>query len=171
MQHADMTLEDVEDVLYRQSGVFGLSGGHIDRRDIIEAAANGDERANLALDVECYRLRKYIGAYAAALGGVDAIIFTAGVGENSPLHRERACQGLEFLGLQLDQEANQSAIGRKAEVDISTPASKIKIFVIPTDEELVMVEDAIGIIEDRYDPDTFEYSFENPDYVPSYERF
>ncbi len=82
MKHADMTLEEVEDILYRQSGVFGLSGGKIDRRDIIEAASNGDERAQLALDVECYRLRKYIGAYAAALGGVDAVVFTAGVGEN-----------------------------------------------------------------------------------------
>ena len=171
MQHADMTLEEVEDILYRQSGVFGLSGGKIDRRDIIEAASNGDERAQLALDVECYRLRKYIGAYAAALGGVDAIVFTAGVGENSPLHRERACQGLDFLGIQLDFEANQSAVGRKGEVDISTPESKIRVFVIPTDEELVMVEDAVGIIEDRYDPGTFAYSFEQPGYVPSYLRF
>ena len=171
MQHADMSIEEVEDVLYRQSGVFGLSGGYIDRRDIIKAASSGDERANLALDVECYRLRKYIGGYAAALGGMDAIIFTAGVGENSPLHRERACQGLEFLGIQLDQEANQSAVGRRGEVDISTSDSKVRVFVIPTDEELVMVEDATGIIEGRYDPDTFEYSFEQPGYIPSYLRF
>ena len=171
MKHADMTLEEVEDILYRQSGVYGLSGGKIDRRDIIEAASNGDERAQLALDVECYRLRKYIGAYAAALGGVDAVVFTAGVGENSPLHRERACQGLEFLGIQLDHEANLSAVGRKGEVDISTPESKIRVFVIPTDEELVMIEDAAAILENRFEPHSFEYSFEQPGYVPSYLRF
>jgi acetate kinase len=171
MQHADMSLQDVEEVLYRRSGVFGLSGGLVDRRDIIDAASKGDKQAGLALDVECYRLRKYIGAYAAALGGVDAVIFTAGVGENSALHRERACQGLEFLGIQLDNEANQSAFGRKGEVDISTPDSKVRVFVIPTDEELIMVEDAVGIIEDRFEPDSFEYSFEQPGYVPSYLRF
>ncbi len=171
MQHADMTIEEVEEVLYHQSGVLGLSGGHIDRRDIIEAASSGDVRANLALDVECYRLRKYIGAYAAALGGVDAVIFTAGVGENSPLHRERACQGLEFMGIQLDLEANLSAVGRGGEEEISSVDSRVKVFVIPTDEELVMVEDATGIIENQFDPDTFEYSFEKPGYIPSYLRF
>ena len=93
------------------------------------------------------------------------------MGENSPLHRERACQGLKFLGIQLDHEANQSAVGRKGEVDISMPDSKVRVFVIPTDEELVMVEDAVGIIEGRYDRDTFEYSFEKPGYIPSYLRF
>lgn len=171
MQHAGMARQEVEDVLYRKSGVYGLSGGHIDRRDIIEAASNGDERANLALDVECYRLRKYIGAYAAALGGVDAVVFTAGVGENSPLHRERACQGLEFLGIQLDRRANHSAVGRAGEADISTPDSNVRVFVIPTDEELVMVEDAAAILDNRYEPHTFQYSFQQPGYIPSYLRF
>ena len=171
MQHANMTRDEVEEVLYRQSGVFGLSGGHIDRRDIIEAASNGDDRANLALEVEGYRMRKYIGAYAAALGGVDAIIFTAGVGENSPLHREKACQGLEFLGIKIDLEKNWSAVGRQSETVISTADSRVKVFVIPTDEELVMVEDALGIIENRCDPDNLVYSFEQPGYVPSYLRF
>jgi acetate kinase len=171
MQHAGMSRQEVEELLYQRSGVYGLSGGHIDRRDIIAAATDGNERANLALDVECYRLRKYIGAYAAALDGADGIIFTAGVGENSPLHRERACQGLEFLGIHLDKEANWSAVGRGGEVEISTPDSPVRVFVIPTDEELVMVEDAAGIISNTYDPDTFEYSFEQPGYIPSYLRF
>jgi acetate kinase len=171
MQHQNMTHAEVEDILYRRSGVFGLSGGYTDRRDIIEAAKNGDERASLALEVECYRLKKYIGAYAAALGGVDAIIFTAGVGENSPLHREKACTGLEFLGLELDQVKNASTVGRRSETTISTAESKVKVFVIPTDEELVMVEDAVGIIEKRFHPENFIYSFEKPDYVPSYLRF
>jgi acetate kinase len=171
MQHANLTIHEVEDILYRQSGVFGLSGGHIDRRDIISAASKGDESAQLALDVECYRIRKYIGAYAAALGGIDAVVFTAGVGENSSLHRELACQDLDFLGIKLDQSANRMAIGRQYEVDISTVDSKVKVFVIPTDEELVMVEDAAAIIEDRFDPDNYTYSFEQPGYVPSYLRF
>jgi acetate kinase len=171
IQHANMTHQEVEDVLYRQSGVFGLSGGYIDRRDIISAASDGDTRAQLTLDVECYRLRKYIGAYAAALGGIDAVVFTAGVGENSPLHRQLACQDLDFLGIQLDRKVNNSAVGRQSEVDISTVDSKVKVFVIPTDEELVMVEDAAAIIEDRFDPDNFTYSFEQPGYVPSYLRF
>lgn len=171
MQHANMTRQEVEEVLYRQSGVLGLSGGHIDRRDIISAASKGDERAQLALDVECYRLRKYIGAYAAALGGIDAVVFTAGVGENSPLHREAACQDMDFLGINLDLEANKLAVGRNSESDISTADSKVKVFVIPTDEELVMVEDAAAIIENRFDPDNFTYSFEQPGYVPSYLRF
>lgn len=171
MQHAGMSVNDVEDMLYRRSGVFGLSGGHIDRRDIISAAGKGDERARLALEVECYRLRKYIGAYAAALGGVDGIIFTAGVGENSPLHRGRACRGLQFLGIQVDEERNQSAVRRSGEVDISTAGSPVRVYVIPTDEELVMVEDAAAIIKQRFDPINFEYSFEKPGYVPSYLRF
>lgn len=171
MQHANLSLEDVENMLYRKSGVLGLSGKHIDRRDIIEAAEAGDERSLLALEVECYRLRKYIGAYAAAVGGIDAVVFTAGVGENSPLHREKACEGLEYMGIKLDKERNWDAIGRRGETEISTQGSSIKVFVIPTDEELVMVEDAVGIIEVRFDPETFQYSFEQPDYVPSYLRF
>jgi acetate kinase len=171
MQHANMSLKEVENMLYRKSGVLGLSGQYTDRRDIIEAAKDGDGRSALALEVECYRMRKYIGAYAAAVGGIDAVVFTAGVGENSPLHREKACDGLEFMGIQIDKEKNWNAVGRQGETNISTADSKVKVFVIPTDEELVMVEDAVGIQEGNFDPDTFEYSFEQGDYVPSYLRF
>jgi acetate kinase len=171
MQHANMTAAEVETMMYKQSGVLGLSGKYVDRRDIIKAAADGDERCQLALDVECTRLKKYIGGYAAILEGVDAVVFTAGVGESSPLHRERACEGLEYMGIVLDKEKNKSAVGRVGETEISAPDSRVKVFVIPTDEELVMVEDAIGILEDRFDPYDFAYSFEAPDYVPSYLRF
>jgi acetate kinase len=171
MRHAGMSLDQVEDMLYRRSGVFGLSG-HVDRRDLIRAAENGDPRAQLALDVECYRLRKYIGAYTAALGGIDAVVFTAGVGENSPLHRQKACEGLESLGIDLDIDRNGAAVGRTGEAEISSPGSRVKVFVIPTDEELVMVEDAHAIHEGTFAGlERFEYSFERPDFVPSYLRF
>ena len=109
MKQTGMTADEVEEILYRKSGVLGLSGKYIDRRDIIEAAANGDERSSLALEVECYRLRKYIGSYAAAVGGVDAVVFTAGVGENSAVHREKACENLDYMGIRLDKEKNRSA--------------------------------------------------------------
>ncbi len=171
MRQTGMTIDEVEEMLYRKSGVLGLSGKYIDRRDIIEAAANGDERASIALEVECYRLRKYIGSYAAAVGGVDAVVFTAGVGENSAVHREKACENLDYMGIRLDQEKNFNTYGRKGETEISAPDTPVKVFVIPTDEELVMVEDAMGILEERFDPHNFQYSFEEPDYIPSYLRF
>lgn len=171
MRRENLTIPQVENMLYRRSGVLALSGKYIDRRDIIEAASQGDTRSRLALQVECYRMQKYIGAYAAIMGGVDAIVFTAGVGENSPLHREKTCKDLEFLGIEIDAEKNKIAVGRRAETDISTPDSRVKVFVIPTDEELVMAEDTQAILEGRYDVHTnFEYSFEKPGFVPSYLR-
>jgi acetate kinase len=106
------------------------------------------------------------------VGGVDAVVFTAGVGENSPIHRSKACEGLGFMGIHLDEERNASAVGRVGETKISRPGSAVKVFVIPTDEELVMVEDALAILEGRFAVHTeFEYSFEAPDFVPSYLRF
>jgi len=171
IRHAGMTLEQVEDMIYRKSGVLGISGKYIDRRDVIQAASNGDERARLALEIECYRLRKYIGGYAAELGGIDALVFTAGVGESSPLHRQKACENLEYMGIHLDRQRNATAVGRIGETEISADGSPVKVFVIPTDEELVMVEDAMAILEGRFDPRSFKYSFEQPGYVPSYMRF
>jgi len=171
MQQQGLTIEEMEEVLYRKSGMLGLTGKYMDRRDAIEAAQKGDQRAQLALDVECYRLKKYIGAYAAVLGGLDAVIFTAGVGESSPLHRERACEGLEFIGVRIDSEKNRQAIGRKGEYDISADDSSVRVFVIPTDEELVMAEDAQAILDGRgmaHPP--FRYSFEEPGFQPTYCR-
>lgn len=171
MKHADLSADEVEDVLYRKSGVLGLSGRFVDRRDIIEGAGNGDERCRLALEVECYRIRKYIGSYAAAMGGLDAIVFTAGVGESSVEHRRRSCEGLEFLGVEIDPDKNGKAVGRGGESDISTDGSRVRVLVIPTDEELVMAADAAAIIENRYDiPTRFKYSFEEPGFVPTYLR-
>jgi acetate kinase len=169
MRNAAMSIEEVEDVLYRKSGVLGVSGRFVDRREIIAAAEGGDARAGLALEVECYRISKYIGAYSAALGGADAIVFTAGVGENSPVHRAQSCAGLEFLGIELDEAKNRDAVGRTGECEIS--CGRVKVFVVPTDEELVMAEDTLAILEGRYDvPTRFAYSFDAPDFVPTYLR-
>jgi acetate kinase len=138
----------------------------VDQRDLGEAAAKGDARAQLAMDIQCHRLRKYIGAYAAALGGLDAVVFTAGVGEMGPEVREGALAGLEFMGLKLDARKNAAARTRNSESEISADGSPVKALVIPTDEERVMVEDVAALVEGRYDIHTkFTYSFESPDYV------
>lgn len=170
MRIEGLSIEEVEDVLYHKSGVLGLSGKYIDRRDIIEAAAKGDQRSKMAFEIECYRLKKYIGAYTAILGRLDAVVFTAGVGENSPSHRKGVCEGLETLGIKIDPRKNQKSVGRQAgEIDISTSDSKAKVFVIPTNEELVMAVDTAAILEGNFDVHTkFEYPFEKDDFVPTY---
>lgn len=172
MEKEGLSIEEVREIMYRKSGVLGISGKYTDRRDILKAAEDGDEQCQLALEVECYRLKKYIGAYAAVIGGIDAVVFTAGIGENSWVHRMKACDGLEFLGIRLDQEKNRKAIGREAgENDISSPDSTVRVFVIPTDEELVIAVDTFAILMGEYDVHTnFRYPFEASDFVPSYLR-
>ncbi|MFP4443009.1 MAG: propionate kinase, partial [Spirochaetia bacterium] len=138
----------------------------VDRRDIEIAAEEGNERAQLAIEMESYRLRKYIGAYAAALGRVDAVIFTAGVGERGPITRQKAVEGLGFMGIEIDRDKNYASMTKSAETIISADSSPAKVMVIPTDEELVMTEDTVAILEDRYDVHTnFTYTFQSPDYV------
>lgn len=152
----------VEWLLNHKSGLLGISGKYTDMRDIESAVERGDERAKLALDIYCYRARKYIGAYSFALGRVDAIVFTAGVGEHSSMVRAKICAGLEPMGIEIDPEKNRKAVNGKREMNISTPESRIKVLVIPTNEELVFVEDVIAILEGRYDVHTnFTYSFEH----------
>ena len=172
MEREGLTIEEVRQIIYKRSGVLGLSGKYIDRRDVLEAARNGDDRSQLAFDVECYRLRKYIGAYSAIVGGIEAVVFTAGIGENSWAHRMKACEGLEFLGIEIDQDRNRKAIGRQAgENEISKEDSRVKVLVIPTDEELVIAVDTFAILTGEYDIHTsFRYPFEEPDFVPSYLR-
>lgn len=133
----------VDNLLNKKSGVLGISGVSSDFRDIEQAAEKGNPRAKLALEVFSYRVRKYIGAYAAAMGGVDAIIFTAGLGENSATMREEICQGLEFLGLNIDKAKNNV---RGKETDISTTDSKVKVLLIPTNEELVIARDTKELV-------------------------
>jgi acetate kinase len=138
MRKVGMTPDEVDTYMNKKSGVLGISGVSSDFRDLEEAAAKGNERAQLAIDVFAYTVRKYIGSYAAAMGGVDAIVFTAGLGENSSTMRDQICNGLEFLGTRIDPVRNNV---RGKEQEISAEGSKVKIFEIPTNEELVIARD------------------------------
>jgi acetate kinase len=145
-RHAGLSVDEVDTALNRASGLVGLCGAS-DMRDILRREAEGDARAKLALEVYVYRIRKYVGAYAMALGRVDAIVFTAGVGENSPEIRERVCAGLEALGVRLDSALNRSdANGARA---IHEKRSSIAVWVIPTDEELEIADQALRCVEGR----------------------
>jgi acetate kinase len=149
MEHEGIDTDQVDALLNKQSGLIGVSGVSSDMRDVLAAEAEGNERAKLAIDVYCYRIRKYIGAYAAALGGVDALVMTAGVGENSPLIRRRCVEALRFLGLWLDDAANETVVGPKQPQDIAQPDSPARVYVIPTDEELTIARDTKEIVERR----------------------
>jgi acetate kinase len=146
MKRENLSATQMDEILNKRSGLLGITGRHVDRRDVIEAAKAGNVRAKLAFEIECYRLRKYIGAYSVAMDGADAIAFTAGVGENSPLHRAKICGNLEFLGIKLDGKKNQEAKGG-VEMEISAPDSRCKVFVVPTNEELVIAEDVVTLLE------------------------
>lgn len=166
MNKTDLSAEEIEKALNKKSGILGITGKYTDRRDIQKAAAEGDKRSALAIDMEVYRLKKFIGAYTAALGRVDALIFTAGVGEMAPLIRVKVLEGLDNLGIIANSEKCMLSKTRNAETDITGEGSKTKVFVIPTDEELVMTEDAVALVEGRYDVHTkFTYSFQSKDYV------
>ncbi|HFE52600.1 MAG TPA: acetate kinase, partial [Bacteroidetes bacterium] len=122
-----------------------ISGVSSDMRDIETEAASGHKRAQLALDVFTYRLKKYIGAYAAAMGGLDTIVFTGGIGENSATVRSKTCQNLEFLGVKIDEQKNKETV--KQEAVISAEDSRVKVLVVPTNEELVIALDTAEIVE------------------------
>jgi acetate kinase len=126
------------------SGMIGISGVSSDMRDIEEAANQGNERARIALEMYQYRVRKYIGAYAAAMGGVDLIVFTGGIGENDTVTRTKSLEGLEFIGVEIDKEKSLGSRGK--EVIISKPESRVKVIVIPTDEELMIATDTFEIV-------------------------
>ena len=137
--------QEMADYLNKESGVMGITGISSDMREIESAAAEGNERAQLALNMYNYRIKKYIGAYAAAMGGVDIIVWTAGVGENQTGTRIDACSDLEFLGIKIDPEANKV---RGKEAIISTPDSKVTVCVIPTDEESVIARDTMKLVQE-----------------------
>ncbi|RKN72428.1 acetate/propionate family kinase [Paenibacillus ginsengarvi] len=139
MDKEDLSVNEVNSMLNKHSGLFAVSGGLGDMREVLEAMKEGDRNARLAFDMYEYRLRKYIGAYAAAMNGFDTLIFTAGVGENSALLREVICSQLSYLGLTLDTEANERKGG--GDRKISSPDSKVDVWVIPTNEELVIARD------------------------------
>ena len=135
-------IKEMLNSLNKKSGVLGISGISSDFRDLDAAAAQGNERAQLALDKFIYEVKKYIGAYATVMGGVDAIVFTAGIGENSIDLRRKICEGLEYMGIKMDAEKNNV---RGKEADVSAADSKVKIFVIPTNEELMIAMDTAAL--------------------------
>lgn len=143
INNAGMSADEVNDTLNKKSGVLGLSGVSSDFRDIEQAAADGNERAQLALRSYYYRVTKYVGAYVAAMNGVDAIVFTAGLGENSPETRLEVCANLEYLGLNVDEAKNNQ---RGKAVDITADDSRVRVLVIPTNEELMIARDTKDII-------------------------
>lgn len=138
MDKWDMTYHEIDAIMNKKSGVLGISGVSNDFRVIEEAAEEGNKRAQLALDMFHYKVRSTIGAYAAVMGGVDAIVFTAGIGENGIGNRDAICNGLEYLGTRLDRERNNV---RGKETEISVEGSKVKIFVVPTNEEIMIARD------------------------------
>lgn len=142
MEKLNLSTSDVNNYLNKKSGMLGLSGVSNDLRDILEAAAAGNERAQLALDVYYTRVKGYIGNYVAQLNGCDCLVFTAGVGENAIDIREKICEGLDYLGIKLDVEKNKV---RGKEVDVAAEDSKVRIFVIPTNEELVIARDTFRL--------------------------
>ena len=138
-----LTPTETLNLLNKKSGLMGLSGVSSDMRDVYTAAEAGNERAKMTLDIWAYRVKKYIGAYAAAMGGLDAVIFTAGIGENDKRSRASVCEGLEFMGIKLDPEKNNI---RGVEAEISAADSKVKVWVIPTNEELAIARDTLELV-------------------------
>jgi acetate kinase len=143
MAKENISASEMDDILNKKSGLLGVSGVSSDSRDVEDAAAAGNHQAEIAIKLFNYRVKKYIGAYSAAMGGVDAIVFTAGIGENSIDTRAEILEGLEYLGIELDQEANDC---RGKEVFISTADSKVKAMVVPTNEELVIAKDTMELV-------------------------
>ena len=138
------SVEEVLRIFNKESGVLAVSGGMSDFRDLADAASKGNDRAQLALDMFAYRAAKYIGSYVAAMNGVDTICFTAGIGENNGMIRGMICDYLTFLGLELDDEANKVVGDEKL---ISTPSSKVKVYVIPTNEELAIARETVALLK------------------------
>ena len=143
MGREGLNLSEINTLLNKHSGMIGLSGVSSDMREIEEAVQGGNERAVIAFDAYNYRIKKYIGAYAAALGGVDAVVFTGGVGENSAMTRKHVCSGLDYMGITLDDEKNNNTSG---ECEISSDDSRVKVLRIPTNEELVIALDTENIV-------------------------
>jgi len=147
MEKEGLSLEEVNQYLNKESGVLGISGISSDFRDLEAAAEEDNVRARIALDVFTYHVKKYIGAYAAAMGGVDCIVFTAGIGENTPSIRYGACSGLEFMGIKIDPKKNEEMLGRLNRMgEISTDDSPVKVFEIPTNEELAIARETLELV-------------------------
>jgi acetate kinase len=138
-------VKDLNALCNKKSGLLGLSGKSNDMRNLTELAAQGDARARLAIDVFCYRVKKYIGAYAAVLGTLDAVVFTGGIGENAVPVRAGICGGLDQIGIRLDPEKNAATVRREGL--ISAADSRVRVYVIPTDEEAAIAKDTYGLAQ------------------------
>ena len=147
MKHEGFTPDEMSDWMNKKCGFLGLSGISSDSRDIEAAILEGNERAELAATTLAYQIKKYIGAYTAAMDGLDAVIFTAGMGENNPELRERVCANMENFGIKIDVELNAKTLRQPNTVLLSTPDSKVKVYVIPTNEELVIASDTEAIVK------------------------
>ena len=139
------TIDEVEHLMNKESGLLGISGFSSDSRDVNDKAEEGDYRSQLALNIQYHGIKKYIGSYIAEMNGIDALVFTAGIGENDPLLREKVCENMEFFGIKFDVEKNNS-IGKGEESELSTPDSKVKVFLIPTDEEYMIAKDTAALV-------------------------
>ena len=143
MKKENLTPDEMDHVMNKKSGILGVSGWTSDNRDIEDGTKRGDARCQLITNMLCHQLTKYVGGFAAAMGGVDAVIFTGGIGENNPAYRTYVADKLKFLGVEIDEEKNHI---RGEEVDFSTPASKVRFLVIPTNEELMIAKDTYELV-------------------------
>jgi len=143
MKKLNASAEDLDNLINKKSGLLGISGVSSDMRDVESLADEGNKRAKLALDMFWYRIRKYVGAYAVAMSGLDAIVFTGGIGENSSITREKVCEGLDFLGIELDEQKNNTLRGP---ADISCSSGKVRIFLIPTNEERIIARETVEVV-------------------------
>ena len=147
MEHEGLTPSEMSDYMNKKCGFLGVSGISSDSRDIEAAILEGNERAALAANILAYQVKKYIGMYAAAMNGLDAVVFTAGMGENNPELRERACTDMDFLGIKIDNELNAKTLRQPNNVKLSTDESKVQVWVLPTNEELVIASDTEAIVK------------------------
>lgn len=168
MQKMNLSSRELEQVLNNKSGIFGITGQRLGRQQYVESALDGDPRCTLALAIETYRIRKYIGAYLAVIGPLDAIVFTAGSGAAEWPVREMVLDELECFGIRIDRERNRTVRPEREEVKISAEGSPVRVFIIPTNEELVLAEDAAAIHSGTFiDHRHYDYSFAYADFVPS----
>ncbi|MBE6788702.1 MAG: acetate kinase [Ruminococcaceae bacterium] len=147
MEKENMSPKDIDTMINKKSGILGVSQVTSDNRDIEEGARNGNKRYQLIENMLCHQLTKYIGGFAAAMGGVDAVIFTGGIGENNPQYRSRVAEKLAFLGVKIDEELNQKAKRTSDENDISAADATVKMLVIPTNEELMIARDTLELVK------------------------
>ena len=147
MEKKGYSIDEVNSYLNKKCGFLGVSGVSSDCRDLEAAIAEGNHRAELAIEILKYQIKKYIGSYAAAMGGLDAVVFTAGIGENTPKIRAGALSGLEFLGIDLNKEVNANTMGWSGVTQLSTDSSKVKVYMIPTNEELVIAQDTEALVK------------------------